>query len=104
MKLHHPSKYSGSFQSPDTSLAVPLMHGYAMFMLAMDLRYNAIHSASETYERSCSTILEALRIALELGKRVEPEGMAEALYGAIWNEQELVHYGWLSAPDSYMLD
>lgn len=75
------------------------MHGYALFMLAMDLRYNAIHSASETYERSCSTTLEALRIALETSKLVEPEGVVEVLCSAIWNEQELVHYGWLSALD-----
>lgn len=93
MRLHHPSKYSSPFQPPDASIKVPLMRGYTLLVFAMDLRYNAIHSGSEPYELSCSTILEALRIALESNKRVEPEGIAEVLRGAVLNEQELVHYG-----------
>jgi hypothetical protein len=69
------------------------MYGYSLLVVGMDLRYNAVTSVPDTYDISCSTILEALRIAMESCRRVEPQEMAEVLRDAVVNEWELIHHG-----------
>ncbi|KAF9468366.1 hypothetical protein BDZ94DRAFT_1304642 [Collybia nuda] len=91
-RLSHSSKNGGNLFPPsDIYRAVPLMHGYALFIISVDMRYNVVHSSSEIYELSSLSRMKALDVALGLCKYIEPEGINEVIYDALRNEQDLVH-------------
>lgn len=92
MRLHLPTRpTSGSFQPlGDDSV---LIHGYSLFLAAMDLRRNATGASVKTFENTHELILTVLATSLVMCGGVEPRGVADVLYGAMRYEMEIARSG-----------